>query len=53
MAILDPLQNRHRSTDHQKIVVGDYVGDPYNYVKFDAHLSTGKASARMGETTKF
>jgi len=40
-AIFDPLQNRHLSTDHQKFVTGDYVGDPYSYAKLGAHPSTG------------
>ena len=35
-----PAQNRHPSTDHQKIVTGDYVGDPYGFAKFGANLST-------------
>jgi len=39
MAIFDPPQNRHLSTDHQKI--GDYVGDPYGCAKLGAYPSTG------------
>jgi len=34
-------QNRYTSTDHQEIVTGDYVGDPYSYAKLGAHKSTG------------
>ena len=37
MAIFDPLQNRHPLTDRQKIVTGDYVGDPYSCAKFGAY----------------
>ena len=29
-----PLQNRHPLPDRQKIVTGDYVGDPYSCAKF-------------------
>ena len=29
------------STDHQKIVTGDYVGDPYGCAKLGAYPSTG------------
>ena len=36
----DHLQNRHPLTDRQKFVTGDYVGDPYMYVKFGANPST-------------
>jgi len=43
-----PLQNRHPLTDRQKIVTGDYVGDPYSCAKFGAHPTTG-ASVRTGE----
>ena len=43
-----PLQNRHPLTDRQKLVTGDYVGDPCIGAKFGAHPSTG-ASGRMGE----
>ena len=32
-----PLQNRHPLTDPQKIVTGDYVGNPYSCAKFGAH----------------
>jgi len=35
------LQNRHPSTDHQKIVTGDYVGDHYGCDKLGAYPSTG------------
>jgi len=28
-------------TDHQKIVVSDYIGDPYGCAKLGANLSTG------------
>jgi len=38
-------QNRHPSTDHQKIVTGDYVGDPYSC----AALGAQGASGCMGE----
>ena len=34
-----PLQNRHPSTDHQKIVTGDYVGDSYSCAKYGANPS--------------
>jgi len=37
----DLLQNQHPLTDHQKIVTGDYVGNPYSCVKFGADPSTG------------
>ena len=40
MAIFDPPQNRHPSTDHQKFVTCDYVGDPYGCVKLGAYPST-------------
>jgi len=36
-----PPQNRHPSTDHQKIITGDYVGDSYSCAKLGAHMSTG------------
>jgi len=48
MAIFDPLQNRHPSTDQQKIVTVDYVGDPYSWIKLGAYPST-RASGHMGE----
>ena len=34
-------QNRHPSTDHQKFVTGDYVGDSYGCVKFGAYPTGG------------
>jgi len=40
-AIFDPPQNKHPSTDHQKIGTGDYVGGPYGCAKFGANPSTG------------
>ena len=39
--IVDPVQNRHPSTGHQKFVTGDYAGDPYCCDKLGAHPSTG------------
>jgi len=41
MTVIDPLQNRHPSTDHLMIVTGDYVGDPYSCAEFGAHPSAG------------
>jgi len=43
MAVFDPyrIDSRHPSTDHQKIVTDDYVGDPYSCAKFGAHPSKG------------
>jgi len=38
---LTPTQNPHPLTDHQKIVVSDYIGDPYGCAKLGANLSTG------------
>jgi len=32
MTIFDPPQNLHPLADHQKIVTGHYVGDPYGAV---------------------
>ena len=48
IVIFDAIQNRHPSTDHQKIVTGDYVGGPYSCAKFGAYPPLG-ASGRMGE----
>ena len=50
MAIFDPPQNRHLSTDHQKI--GDYVGDPYGCAKLGAYPSTGDFWAHGWNITK-
>jgi len=33
MAIFDSPQNRQPSTDHQKFVTDDYLGDPYSCAK--------------------
>jgi len=52
MAIFDPLQNVRLSTDHQKIVRGDYVIDPYSYAKLGAHMSTGGFWAHGWNLTK-
>jgi len=40
MTIFDPLQNRHPLTDRQKIVTGDYVGNPYSCATFGEQPST-------------
>ena len=44
-AIFDHPQNRHLSTDHQKFVTGDYVGDPYGCAKLGAYPSTAGVGA--------
>jgi len=44
MAIIDPSQNPHPLTNHNKIVRGDYVGGPYDCAKFGAKLSMGLLS---------
>ena len=44
MAIIDPSQNPHPLTNHNKIVTGDYVGGPYDCAKFGAKLSMGLLS---------
>ena len=41
-----PPQNRHPSTDHQTIVISDYVGDPYGCAKLGAHRFTGGGASR-------
>ena len=46
---LNPPQNPHPLTDHQKIVASDYVGDPYGCGKFGANPFAGGASGQMGE----
>ena len=38
---MTPTQNPHPLTDHQKIVVSDYIGEPYGCAKLGANLSTG------------
>jgi len=45
-------QNRHPSTDHQKFVIGDYVGDPYSCAKLGAYPSTGGFWAHRWNITK-
>ena len=42
------IQNRHPSTDHEKFVTGDYVGDPDGCAKLGAYPSTG-APGHMGK----
>jgi len=42
MANFDSLRNRHFSTDHRKIVTGDYDSDFYSCVKCGANSSTGR-----------
>ena len=48
-----PPQNPHSSTDHQKIVASDYIGDPYGCAKFGANPSTGGFWANGWNITKF
>jgi len=43
-----PLAESTPLTDYQKILIGDYVDDPYTCAKFGAHPST-EAPERMGE----
>jgi len=53
MAVFGPLQNGRPVADHQKFVKGDYVGDPYSYVKFVAHPPAGGFRANEWNITNF
>jgi len=41
MTVFDPLQNRYPQPITEKIVTGDYVGDPYRCAEFGAHPPAG------------
>jgi len=47
-ATFDPYRIDIPESISKKFVSGDYVDDPYSFVKFGAHPSTG-ASERIGE----
>ena len=47
-ANFDPLKNQHPSTDRQKIVTGDYVGDPTAMLNL-VQIRPRGTSGQMGE----
>ena len=51
-ANFDPQHNLHFSSNRQKFVTGDYIGDPYSSTKFDANPPTGSLCANGWNATK-